>query len=313
LSGGAILITMAEALKTEDLKTEDLKTRVHDFWQANPCGAKFAQGEIGTREFFDAIERHRYQTESHIPEVIGFARWKDRDVLEVGCGLGTDGINFARAGARYTGIDLTEASIALVRKRFEIEGLPACLKVADAEQLPFADASFDLAYSHGVLHHTPDTARAICELHRVLRPEGTAMVMLYHKNSYNYYVNISVLRRAGARLLRYDWGPRLVHKMTGEDEGRLGELQRLYRRDPKLLLDRDEFLNQNTDGAGNPLARAYTRREAAGMFSKFRDVHTEVHFLNRRWMPLLGRLMPRALERSLERWAGWHLWIIARK
>src|SRR5215211_6674868 len=122
---------------------EDLKTRVHDFWQANPCGTKFAQGEIGTREFFDTVDQHRYQTESHIPKVIGFDRWKDRDVLEVGCGLGTDGINFARAGARYTAIDLTEASIALVRKRFEIEGLKASLRVADAEALPFNDASFD--------------------------------------------------------------------------------------------------------------------------------------------------------------------------
>lgn len=292
---------------------EDLKTRVHDFWQANPCGTKFAQGEIGTREFFDAVERHRYQTESHIREVVRFDRWRGRDVLEVGCGLGTDGINFARAGAMYTGIDLTEASIELVRRRFEIEGLNANLKVADAESLPFADASFDLAYSHGVLHHTPDTQRAVDELHRVLKPGGAAMVMLYHKNSYNYYVNIMALRRLGVRLLRFNWGPRLVHRMTGEDEGRLRELQQLYRRDPKRLLDRDEFLNQNTDGAGNPLARAYTRREAAAMFSEFRDVRTEVHFLNKRWIPLLGRLMPPSLESGLGRMAGWHLWIIARK
>lgn len=292
---------------------QDLKTRVHDFWQANPCGTKFAREEVGTREFFDAVERHRYETESHIREVVGFDRWRGRDVLEVGCGLGTDGINFARAGATYTGIDLTEASIGLVRRRFEIEGLNADLRVADAENLPFADASFDLVYSHGVLHHTPDTERAIAELRRVLKPGGTAMVMLYHKNSYNYYVNIMALRRAGVRLLRFDWGPRLVHRITGEDEGRLRELQLLYRRDPKRLLDRDEFLNQNTDGAGNPLARVYTRREAEAMFSNFGDVRTEVHFLNKRWIPVLGRLMPRPLERGLGRMAGWHLWIIARK
>ena len=292
---------------------QDLKTRVHDFWQANPCGTKFAQAEVGTREFFDAVERHRYETESHIRDCIGFDRWRGRDVLEVGCGLGTDAINFARAGARYTGIDLTEASIELVRRRFEIEGLNADLKVADAEDLPFADESFDLAYSHGVLHHTPDTRRAIDELHRVLKPNGAAMVMLYHRNSYNYYVNIMALRRMGVRLLRFDWGPRLVHKLTGEDEARLCELQRLYRRDPERLLDRDEFLNQNTDGAGNPLARVYTRREAVAMFSNFREVRTEVHFLNKRWIPLMGRLMPRAVERRLGRIAGWHLWIIAKK
>jgi len=292
---------------------QDLKTRVHDFWQANPCGSKFADAEIGSREFFDAVERHRYRTESHIPAVIDFPRWRDRDVIEVGCGLGTDAINFARHGARYTGVDLTEASIALVEKRFALEGLPAGLRVADAEALPFADESFDLFYSHGVLHHTPDTQRAIDEAHRVLRPGGTAMVMLYHRSSYNYRVNIMTLRRLGVRLLGFDWGPRLVRRLTGEDEARLLELQQAYRRDPRRLLAPDEFLNQNTDGAGNPLARVYTRREATRMFARFREARTEVHFLNKRWIPLVGRFLPQTVERMLaSRW-GWHLWIVAKK
>src|SRR5215510_11548753 len=113
--------------------TEDLKTQVHDFWQANPCGTKFAAAEIGSREFFDSVERHRYQTEWHIPRVVQFEQWRDKDVLEVGCGLGTDGVNFARAGARYTGVDLTERSIELVRRRFAFENLDADLRVGDAE------------------------------------------------------------------------------------------------------------------------------------------------------------------------------------
>jgi len=292
---------------------EDLKAQVHDFWQANPCGSKFAEEEIGSREFFARVEQHRYQTEWHIPEVVNFERWRDRDVLEIGCGLGTDAINFARAGARYTGIDLTERSIELVRRRFDYENLKADMRVADAEALPFADASFDLVYSHGVLHHTPDTQRAINEAHRALRPGGAAMIMLYHKSSYNYYVNIMTLRRLGVRLLRFNWGPGLVHKLTGEDEARLRELQLAYRRDRKRMLSRDEFLNQNTDGAGNPLARAYTRREALEMFSRFSDARAEVHFLNKRWIPLIGNILPRAIERRLARAAGWHLWIIARK
>jgi SAM-dependent methyltransferase len=292
---------------------QDLKSRVHDFWQANPCGVKFASGEIGTREFFDAVERHRYQTEWHIPQVANFPRWRDSKVLEVGCGLGTDAVNFARAGARYTGVDLTEASIALVRKRFELERLTGDLRVADAEALPFQDDSFDLVYSHGVLHHTPDTWRAIDEIHRVLRPGGTAMVMLYHKNSYNYRVNIMTVRRIGVRVLGFDWGPLLVHKLTGEYERNLRELQRVYRRDGKRMLSPEDFLNQNTDGPGNPLARAYTRRQAMEMFSRFAEVRTEVHFLNKRRIPLFGRVIPRAVERRLARLLGWHLWIIARK
>lgn len=292
---------------------EDLKTRVHDFWQANPCGAKFAGVEIGSREFFKEIERHRYRTEWHIPLVAEFDKWRGRDVLEVGCGLGTDAVSFARAGAVYTGVDLTEASIELVRRRFGYENLKGTLRTADAEALPFPDASFDMVYSHGVLHHTPDTGRAINEVHRVLRPGGTAMVMLYHKNSYNYYVNIMTLRRMGVRLLGFRWGPAVVHRLTGEDETRLRELRQAYLRDRRRLLSRDEFLNQNTDGAGNPLARAYTRREALRFFDRFREARTETHFLNKRWIPLLGRLMPRPVESKLARMVGWHLWIIAKK
>jgi ubiquinone/menaquinone biosynthesis C-methylase UbiE len=292
---------------------EDLKARVHDFWQANPCGAKFARSEIGSREFFAELEQHRYSTEWHIPKVIDFERWRDRDVLEVGCGLGTDAVNFARHGARYTGLDLTEASIELVRRRFALEGLTGDLRTADAEKLPFADASFDLVYSHGVLHHTPDTQRAIDEVHRVLRPGGVAMVMLYHKSSFNYRINIMTFRRLGVRLLRFKWGPSLVHRLTGEDEDRLEQMRRIYLQDPKRLLSRDEFLSQNTDGAGNPLARVYTRAEAAAMFSKFNDVRTEVHYLNKRWIPLVGSVIPRSVERRLASRMGWHLWIIATK
>jgi ubiquinone/menaquinone biosynthesis C-methylase UbiE len=299
--------------KVERVMTEDLKARVRDFWQANPCGAKFAKAEIGTREFFAELEAHRYATEWHIPEVIDFGRWRGSQVLEVGCGLGTDAVSFARHGALYTGVDLTEASIALARKRFALEGLTAELRTADAENLPFADASFDLVYSHGVLHHTPDTQRAINEVHRVLRPGGTAMVMLYHKNSFNYHVNIMTFRRLGVRLLKFGWGPAVVHRLTGEEEVRLRQLQKLYREDPQQLLSSEEFLNQNTDGAGNPLARVYTREEAGAMFSMFSEVRTELHFLNKRWIPLVGSLIPRSVERRLASEMGWHLWIIAWK
>jgi len=294
-------------------KTEELKSRVHDFWQANPCGSKVSDENMGTREFFDEVERHRYLTEWHIPEVVGFPRWGGSEVLEIGCGLGTDAINFGRAGARYTGVDLTEVSIEMVRRRFELEGLTANFRVADAEKLPFQDDSFDLVYSHGVLHHTPDTQRAINEVHRVLKPGGTAMVMLYHKNSFNYWVNIMTMRRIGVRILLFDWGPRFIHTLTGEDEGRLREIQRLYRSDSKLFLSAEEFLNNNTDGAGNPLARAYTRSEGLAMFTRFQDATTEVHFLHKKWMPIIGPLLPSSIERRLAQMMGWHLWIIARK
>jgi SAM-dependent methyltransferase len=291
----------------------DRKARVRDFWESNPCGAKFASAELGSREFFEQVDRYRSSTEWHIAEVIGFQKWRSRDVLEVGCGLGGDGAKFARAGARYVGVDITRRAIELARRRFGLEGLSGLLIVADAEDLPFADSSFDLVYSHGVLHHTPDIERAISEIHRVLRPGGVAMVMLYHRASYNYYVNIMFLRRLGAHLLGFDWGPKLISKLTGESQARLMELQQLYRQDRRSLLERDFFLSQNTDGAGNPLSRAYSRREALRLFERFSNARAEAHFLNKRWIPLLGRLITRKMERRLARLIGWHLWIIARK
>ncbi|HYP52436.1 MAG TPA: class I SAM-dependent methyltransferase, partial [Pyrinomonadaceae bacterium] len=163
---------------------------MREFWQANPCGTKFAEAEAGSRAFFERVEEHRYRTEWHIPEAAGFEGAWGLRVLEVGCGLGTDGARFARAGAVYTGVDLTEAAVGLARRRFELDGLAGEFRVADAEGLPFADETFDLVYSHGVLHHTPDTARAVAEVRRVLKRGGRAVVMLYHRDSYNYRVNI---------------------------------------------------------------------------------------------------------------------------
>ncbi|MBD0370784.1 MAG: class I SAM-dependent methyltransferase [Pyrinomonadaceae bacterium] len=291
----------------------NLKERVRAFWQANPCGVKFSDAEPGTRLFYERVEEHRYRTEWHIPEAADFAGANGLKVLEIGCGLGTDGAQFAKAGADYTGVDLTEAAVELARRRFELFGLKGNFETADAEKLQFADASFDLVYSHGVLHHTPDTVRAVREIHRVLRPGGRAVVMLYHRDSYNYRVNIGMLRRAGAQLLRSETGIKLAHKLTKEPLENLREHARRLRSDSESYLKADEFLNQNTDGAGNPLARVYSRREARELFRDFKEVELRTYFLHKRWMPVLGKLLPRSLEARLaSRW-GWHLWIYARK
>src|SRR5450432_397945 len=146
-----------------------LKERVRAFWQANPCGTKFADAEPGSRRFYELVEEHRYEKEWHIRAAADFAGARGLRVLEIGCGLGTDGAQFANGGADYTGVDLTAAAVELARKRFELFNLRGEFRTADAENLDFPDESFDLVYSHGVLHHTPDTPRAIREVHRVLR------------------------------------------------------------------------------------------------------------------------------------------------
>jgi SAM-dependent methyltransferase len=291
----------------------DLKERVRAFWQAHPCGTKFSDAAMGTPEFFERVEAHRYTKEWHIRDAADFAGARGLRVLEIGCGLGTDGAQFAKAGADYTGIDLTEAAIELARKRFEVSRLTGEFRVADAENLDFADDSFDLVYSHGVLHHTPDTARAVQEVHRVLKPDGRAIVMLYHRGSFNYRVGIRILRRAGAGLLKSESGIRVVHRLTGEPMNSLREHAGLLTGKPNSHVSADEFLSQSTDGAGNPLARVYSRREARELFKDFRTVELRAYFLNKRFIPLIGKLLPRSLESALAARWGWHLWIYATK
>jgi SAM-dependent methyltransferase len=289
---------------------EELKERVRVFWQAHPCGTKFSDAEIGTPEFFERVEAHRYEKEWHISAAANFANTRGLRVLEIGCGMGTDGAQFAKAGANYTGIDLTDAAVELARKRFEVSGLKGEFRVADAERLDFPDESFDLVYSHGVLHHTPDIEAAVREIHRVLKPGGRAIVMLYHRGSYNYRVGIRVLRRAGAGLLKSESGIKLINFLTGEPVESLREHARLTNNGNSSA---DDFLSQSTDGAGNPLARVYSRREARALFKDFGDIELRAYFLNKRFIPVVGNLLPRAVESALaSRW-GWHLWIYARK
>ena len=289
---------------------EELKERVRVFWQAHPCGTKFSDAEIGTPEFFERVEAHRYEKEWHIPTAADFASTRGLRVLEIGCGMGTDGAQFAKAGASYTGIDLTDAAVELARKRFEVSGLKGEFRVADAERLDFPDKSFDLVYSHGVLHHTPDIEAAVREIHRVLRPGGRAIVMLYHRGSYNYRIGIRVLRRAGAGLLKSESGIKLINFLTGEPVDSLREHARLAKNGNSSA---DDFLSQSTDGAGNPLARVYSRSEARELFKDFRDIELRAYFLNKRFIPVVGSLLPRAVESALaSRW-GWHLWIYATK
>lgn len=162
----------------------DLKEAVQRFWDAGPCGIGEVRGPTeGTAAFFEALDARRYTLEPFIGAYARFEAWRGRRVLEIGCGAGGDLARFARAGAIVTGIDLSPRSLALTRRRFELAGLEADLRVADAEALPFPDGSFDLVYSWGVLHHTPDTPRAVREVGRVLVPGGRACVMLYHRRS----------------------------------------------------------------------------------------------------------------------------------
>lgn len=165
------------------MRDERLKSRVKGFWEQGPCGSWFATSEKYSREYFDEIEEHRYRVEPFIHRFAQFTRYRGKKVLEVGVGAGTDHLQFARAGALLSGVDLTDAAVEMVSKRLALEGLTSDLRRSDAEALPFESASFDYVYSWGVLHHTPDTGKALEEVYRVCRPGGRVCVMLYHRRS----------------------------------------------------------------------------------------------------------------------------------
>jgi len=173
------------------------KRAVHAFWNASPCGTTLTDADPGSARFFSEVETRRYEIEPWIPRFADFEGARGKRLLEIGIGLGTDLVRFGRAGAQLTGVDLTERSIELVARRLELEGLQSDLRVADAERLPFADDSFDRVYSWGVLHHTPDTARAVREAVRVLRPGGRLCLMLYGRRSWVYagfWIRFALLR-----------------------------------------------------------------------------------------------------------------------
>jgi SAM-dependent methyltransferase len=286
---------------------------VQGFWNANPCGSKTVGTEIGSPGFFLDYERHRYATEPYIRELLDLEGVKGKRVVEIGCGMGTDGVQFSQAGAVYTGIDLTPAGASLTYRNHTLRGLPARAVVSSAEQLGIASDSVDLVYSHGVIHHTPAIERAVDEIWRILKPGGRVHLMLYHRHSFNYYVSIMVLRRLGAVLLLLPGGMRLAHRLTGESLDYLDIHRRRLQDQGARYLFGPDWLNRNTDGPENPLARVYSRRTARRLLRRFADFRFAVVCLNRRHVPLIGRHLTPALEARLGSRLGWHLHIFARK
>jgi SAM-dependent methyltransferase len=285
-----------------------------EFWSSAQPGFRFATAPLGTTEFFAQVETHRYSLEPHIREIVRFGEWAGRDVLDAGCGIATDGVQFARAGARYTGVDLSPVALDLARHRFALERHSGRFIRASVIDLPFETASFDLVYSHGVVHHVPDTQRAIDEFHRVLRPGGTALVMVYHRNSFNYHFTIMLLRRAVAAVLLVPGAVDAGSRLTGEAPELLAAHRELLREHGRrYVLDRSLFLSNNTDGPGNPLSKVFSRGDAAELFRAFADVRCETRFLNLRIYPGGQRFARTRSGRSLERAIGWHLYVRATK
>jgi ubiquinone/menaquinone biosynthesis C-methylase UbiE len=285
-------------------------TEVKGFWNANPCQSDLSS-EQDRRRYFEDITRKRYRGRDwHVPTVARFTAFRGKDVLEIGCGIGTDGLEFARNGARYTGVDLTPKSIQLAKERFGLFGVGGRLEVANGEEcLPFPDNSFDHVYSFGVIHHSPVPERIVHEIHRVLRPGGTLTVMLYNRSSINYYIEIMFLRRIFRWCLLPAFMPGLLASVTGFDRWKLEG----HREFLKKKLTKEQWVSMNTDGPFCPLARVYSRREAAVLFKDFGNVRQEVWEFNVEHWPFIGKVLPDSVAKWIGRHWGWHRMIYARK
>ena len=163
--------------------------QVRAYWNRRPCNIRHSTRPVGSREFFDEVEARKYFVEPHIPAFADFARWRSKKVLEIGCGIGTDSINFARAGADITVVDISDESLALCKQRFDVFGLKANFFQGDAEEVSsFVPVEkYDLIYSFGVIHHTPHPERVFEQLKQYCKPETELRIMLYSRWSWKVF------------------------------------------------------------------------------------------------------------------------------
>ena len=266
-------------------------TDVQRYWDARPCNIRHSEKAVGSREYFDEVEARKYFVEPHIPAFADFERWRGKRVLEVGCGIGTDSINFARAGAQLTAVDLSSESLRLAAERADVMGVADRIEFiqANAEELTarLTGEPYDLVYSFGVVHHTPRPNLALAAMRALTVPGGTLKLMVYHRRSWKVF---SIVAANG--------------------HGRFWKT--------------DELVAEHSEAqTGCPVTFSYTRREARELVERsgFRVQELWVdhvfpyrvrEYVNYRYVkePYF-RWMPEALFSGFERRLGWHLLVTA--
>lgn len=272
-----------------DIPIESVKA----YWDNRPCNIRHSPKPVGTKEYFDEVEARKYFVEPHIPAFADFERWRDKDVLEIGCGIGTDTMNFARAGSRVVALELSGESMAIAGSRADVLGLTSAIRFVqgNAESLDQIDGigEYDLVYSFGVLHHTPHPERAFEQILRRLRKGGELRFMVYHRTSWKVFWILAT------------FGKGMFWK-TDELIARYSEAQ-----------------------TGCPVTYSYTRQEIKQLLETLGYEVTDVSvdhifpykisdYKKYRYTTVwYFHLLPRWFFRQLERSFGWHLLVTARK
>ena len=180
----------------------NLKKKIQNFWNKQPCNIGHSKKEFLSKQYFEEVKKKRFFVEPHIKTFADFKKLKSKNVLEIGCGIGTDAIEFIKSGANYYGLEYSKKSLEITKKRIHIYNLQCknpVLFYGDAENiskyLPKKNLKFDLIYSFGVLHHTPNMEKCFKEIHKISDKSTIIKIMLYSKYSYkNFMLNITNYR-----------------------------------------------------------------------------------------------------------------------
>jgi ubiquinone/menaquinone biosynthesis C-methylase UbiE len=267
--------------------------RVREYWDRRPCNIRHSPKPVGSREYFEEVEVRKYFVEPHIPRFAEFEKWRGKKVLEIGCGIGTDTMNFARHGASVTAVELSEKSLEIARQRAGVLGLQDGIRFynGSAEELHSVVPieAFDLIYSFGVIHHTPHPERVIAELAHFARPGTTLKIMIYY---------------------RYAW--KVFSVVLSEGRGQFWRASEIVARNSEAQ-------------TGCPVTYTYTRRSARELVEfggfRVRDLWLDHIFpylvreyTQYRYVKALPfRWLPPPAMRQLEKWLGWHLCLTAVK
>ncbi|MGN6578187.1 MAG: class I SAM-dependent methyltransferase [Nocardioides sp.] len=280
------------------------EAEIQSFWNSHPCGDHILGGLHGDfaddhDRFFRAYDAWRYAQESHIPECLDQVDWAGKRVLEIGLGQGSESEQLIKRGASWSGLDLTEESVERVRTRLALRDLPyEGLKQGSVLKIPWSDDSFDIVFSHGVLHHVPEIRQAQAEIHRVLKPGGLLVAMLYARNSLNYQVSIRVVRRLALAVCF----PLRRSRALPKSEMLRRHLANAERGGLRHYLDLETFTHHSTDGPLNPFARVYNVADVRRDFPHFELIRHTKRYMHAPPLPV------RRLRR-LDRRLGWHLWV----